>query len=1226
MSAPEPDQPQLFVRDGSSQEQRQLQPLQEGYFALAEMPFPDLLAMAGEYARLVKFYQLDNTPDGDWQAYFSADETLVMARILSTRLAPLQAPFEQWWDGAAARSIEQLPMTPLARLLDGWIGDLAGAQGRAGRKLYALLADVIASLCEDGHGFAALLPAPQLGLRAHWRRPPGASARPTLSGIKSNYYAFVKAIEMVQQEAARELPGSLVSGEHEPGAALLIAFIRMAERLNARLNRFTGQHLDFYYDRILRAPALPAVGDHSYLVVAPCAPGASVEIPAGTAFLAKPPGGGPELVYLSDTRLLVGDASVQALHTLYFNRDRNVSPETEMDKGGSAPARHAWPSHAWIEHIAPPGKQVTTDPALLRAVPLMGAPKNPAAAGQARHARLGFALASNVLLMREGRRRLSLTLQFANQDLQWRLRQLESVIRHKKQQAGDTIDAVEQEDVFLRILGSLFTMELTGPAGWIALPAYHPSTPAAGGRHAAGYTLRLECELALEVPPVVAYTPALHGEDFQVEVPMLRLLLNPDGYVYPYGLLRDLKLSAASIEVGVSGCRQFSLNNQIGQLSPAAPFQPFGPVPVVGSYLIVGAGEAAGKELRHFHVDLEWGELPADSGGFKTYYHDYSTTVETEDYVAGVAVLADGVWRPDEDQAPLAALFGSDYARTASRRVLKHSRLSCDAVLGHIRPGAALPANGAAYSAASRNGYFKFTLAGPRFAFGHREYPQALAHAMKRNLRGKGDNFMAGVPELPYTPLVAAITTSYEAVAHIALQQGGAAPDGGWNNTLLHLHPQGWEAANASAAGGATLIPSYTELGYLHIGLSASELDTTLTLFFHLQDDSLPEQPAPVRWSYLRGNQWLPLPQRNIISDSTDGFMSSGVVALTIPADISLQHTVMASGLYWLRISAAEGLRNFCSVYTVCTQALRVRREAADMQSTSLLTLPAASIERSRTPIPGLGKLTQVIATRGGRLGENRAQRHTRLAERLRHKGRAVTPADYEALILQQFPEVYKAKCFANLRMQGQTPRDWVRPGNVLIVLVPPLPAGAAAHRMPQLNGKLVREVERYVTALAPPAAAIAVRHPVYEQIQVRCTVRLKDGLAGGLYITRLNEDISRFLSPWSAVGNRIHFGWSVRLHEVVSYIIGLDYIADVSACSMLRIAPTDEGRYLLSDTAAEQSSAIAWQYPWSVAVPVDKHLIAISDKEGTLHSADLQTLDIGSTFIISTKASDGTT
>lgn len=1216
MSHPERPPLHLIVRDGASQDGRALAPLRDGYFGLAGMDFPELLAMACECAELVKFHQQDGDVAGHWGEYFGADETVVLARILSARLEEHHAAFHAWCGNAgecyAADDPHwrggQLPMAPLATLLDGWLNGLSATGGKAAQALQPLLAGVIASLCEDARGFAAFLPAPGLVLGQVWRAAPGAARSGpeglTHQAIRTQYFSFVKGVEMVQHEARRLLPASLQSGDHDPGAALLIAFIRMAGRLGAKLDRFTGRHIDFFQRRMLGAAPLPATPDLAYLVAAPAAPGLSVTIPAGTQFVARPDPAAPELVYRAEAALLVTDARVCALHTLCFNLDPHISPEADVNRG-QAP-RRPWAAQAWFDTL-PVAAAPVTDTGLLRAAPLLGAPKGAAKPVHAADARLGFAFASSVLLLEQGVRRVSITLRFAGDRLGKRLRQLDAAVRA----AGH----IEQEDLFLKVFRTMFKISLTGPDGWFDVPDYFPSTPPT-----AEHTLRLDFTLPLDAPPVVAHRAALHGGDFGAApaVPVVRLLLDPHSYVYPYGLLRDLVVADAGIEVEVSGYRQLSLQNQIGPLSPAIPFQPFGPLPEVGSYLIVGAGEAAVKSLSAFDLELEWAGLPVETGGFGAYYHDYVSSVDTKDYLARIEVLADGAWQPSEERAPLVPLFATDVARTASRRVLKRIRLSCKGVIGRARPAAAGDAPG--YSAASRNGYVKFTLASPRFAFGHREYPHALGYALKRGLRDKSGRFHASVPELPYTPVVDAITAHYVASARIDLHQGAAA--GQADHAMFHLHPLGWEAVGAGNAARPTLLPCYPERGHLYIGVQASALEDVLTLFFHLRDDALPGQPKPVRWAYLSGNRWKFLRERDLIADSTAGFMRSGAVALRIPRDIGCENTVMPAGLYWLRISAKEGLRDFCSLYAVHAHALRVVREDGAAGPTAL---PAGSIRRTRTVIAGLGKLTQVIDSVGGRPAESPDRMRIRVAERVRHKGRAVTPADYETLVLERFPQVWKVKCFANLCMEGSSPRDWVRPGRVLVVPLPYLGSGDAFGRMPQLNPGLLREIEAALAAVASPSVRVTVAPPVYEQIQVRCNVRLREGLAGGAWIERLNADISRFLSPWNDDGSRAHFGWSLRLHDVESRIGALDYVAEVLSCSLLRVTPgAGADLYRLSDTARGAAGSLHAAYPWSVAVPIERHMVAVGDPRTGPRQASLSTLEIGSTFIIAKEQQDG--
>ena len=39
---------------------------------------------------------------------------------------------------------------------------------------------------------------------------------------------------------------------------------------------------------------------------------------------------------------------------------------------------------------------------------------------------------------------------------------------------------------------------------------------------------------------------------------------------------------------------------------------------------------------------------------------------------------------------------------------------------------------------------------------------------------------------------------------------------------------------------------------------------------------------------------------------------------------------------------------------------------------------------------------------------------YTRVGERLKHKNRAITPEDYEKVILDRFPGIFQVKCINN--------------------------------------------------------------------------------------------------------------------------------------------------------------------------------------------------------------------
>ena len=50
-----------------------------------------LLGFAGDYGKLIRFYDLDDQPDGDWSAFFTADRGLRAAGLLGLDMQALVA-------------------------------------------------------------------------------------------------------------------------------------------------------------------------------------------------------------------------------------------------------------------------------------------------------------------------------------------------------------------------------------------------------------------------------------------------------------------------------------------------------------------------------------------------------------------------------------------------------------------------------------------------------------------------------------------------------------------------------------------------------------------------------------------------------------------------------------------------------------------------------------------------------------------------------------------------------------------------------------------------------------------------------------------------------------------------------------------------------------------------------------------------------------------------------
>jgi hypothetical protein len=216
-------------------------------------------------------------------------------------------------------------------------------------------------------------------------------------------------------------------------------------------------------------------------------------------------------------------------------------------------------------------------------------------------------------------------------------------------------------------------------------------------------------------------------------------------------------------------------------------------------------------------------------------------------------------------------------------------------------------------------------------------------------------------------------------------------------------------------------------------------------------------------------------------------------------------------------------------------------------------------------------------------------------------------------------------------------------PGHILITVVPYLSPSAAGHDVcAMLNTIRLNQIATFVQELASPVVRIEVRNPVYEQIQIRCTVKVAGLGHPGVSINRLDHALSEYISPWRHLSCKARFGWCIRREDVVSYIRQLDYIEFVTNVSMLHITQGDEGTFRLDDTArdtpesaqygtserneTDELDCIRPRYPWSLPIPLTHHFIETTDTRDLIDAemTGINELEIGSTFIMGQKEQHG--
>ncbi|HEX7645093.1 MAG TPA: hypothetical protein VF472_23065 [Burkholderiaceae bacterium] len=1251
----------LTIRDGSSQGQRLLPALADGYFKVDETRFEDLLLLASELAGHLQYRDARNRPDGNWRAFFDSDEACILAAILATNAQKFTAEFSallvtqeevftRLRDGDLRAA--DLPAFMIAAKLDSWYAKLGRLSSVAAMRAQANIREQIEKVLrvELRRLRLFLRLFPRSGAEAAFKAlgtvweirdestasaamlPPSLTQKAALQFLKANFHFFHQALLLLQKESRDILTLSLARSDHDPSMGLFLSFLTLFQRVQGKINEFTNRHLHFYYRDVLKTERRDFLPDSTWLLFSADTAGREVRIAKGTEFRAGLDENGVELLYAADNDLLVSDAEVASLHTLYFVRDPLSSPENglfvEPEGSGLAQQFATATKRNKIDNIVPGSAAAT-----LPSYPLFGVPRSTKSEDSFETARLGFAVASGVLLLKNGLRDIKLTFKLSADSP---MGDPASFVTRLADVLGTT-----PVDAFFKAFRSMFNIALTGESGWIEVDEYLPSAGVVDPKEGED-SFTVQFRLSDGAGSVVPYKPDVHGDNFDTDQPIVKFTINPNGYLYPYSLLSEWVVRDIAIEVDVRGMTNVQLYNQHGPLNADVQFAPFGPAPAYGDFFIIGNHEAASKKLVDFEADIRWSGLPQDANGFAEYYRAYPSRIDNTTFKVKLSALRDRQWLPADTEAqPQAALFRSakngggngNNGNGGSGKPSRQSRISFRGLCAGLKPMERIPESRYKYDAMAKDGFFKLTLAAPADPFGHKSYPLLLSKVMADNARlerfGLTKLFTRALPPRPlpnppYTPTINAISLNYRAVGKIGLEHVASGYEAQRGDKFFHLHPSGVESISHDDASHIHLVPQYKNDGNLVIGISASKLSGLLTLFFHLREDSQPEAGSTefaFDWFYLASNRWKPFGKSQVISDSTNGFLSSGIVTLDVPEDIDRNNTILPDNLYWIRVSSnGRPLDTLCSLYGVHTQALRAswRRQPGNSMSHLTEPLPAGRIKEARVSIPGLGSVHQIMSTFGGTPPEDEKQWTIRVSERLRHKNRAVTPEDYESIILQQFPEIYKVKCFPCMRDDEAHWRQ-TAPGHILIVLIPYLKEIAASNMKPKVNALLLKEVRQFVGGLASPFTAIKVRNPAYEQIQVRCKVKFKAGAGKGFHLNKINQDIVDYFSPWSKRGLDARFGWQIRCNDVQSHIQRLDFVDSVSGLSMLRIVESDDRRsYRLTDTRREESNDIRPIHPWSIAIPFNNHLIEVVD-DRRYHSAEntgIDSLAIGGTFI----------
>jgi hypothetical protein len=223
---------------------------------------------------------------------------------------------------------------------------------------------------------------------------------------------------------------------------------------------------------------------------------------------------------------------------------------------------------------------------------------------------------------------------------------------------------------------------------------------------------------------------------------------------------------------------------------------------------------------------------------------------------------------------------------------------------------------------------------------------------------------------------------------------------------------------------------------------------------------------------------------------------------------------------------------------------------------------------------------------------------YTRVSERLRHKDRAIALWDYERLILEAFPQIYKARCLNHTQYEpsdgGAGIYRELAAGHVTVVTVPNQQFRNLRDPLrPYTSLALLSEVEKFLGQRVSCFVKLHVRNPLFEEVFTDFRVRFFDGFDEAFYTKQLKEEITHFLSPWAFSGSGSPtFGGKVYKSVLVNFVEERPYVDYVTDFKLKHRFLDGNGVEQASGDLSEVTGSRAISI--LVSAPASHHLIAV--------------------------------
>lgn len=903
-----------------------------------------------------------------------------------------------------------------------------------------------------------------------------------------------------------------------PHLGLLLAFLQIYQQPQALMNQLTARHQEFYYRQVLQMHPAEAQADRAHVVV---------ELKKGVE---------PQLI-TPDLSLSAGkgDAGLERFY-------RPVR-ETVINHSEVASLRSVYLDDAGLLRYAPIANSLDG----LGTVPKKKQEYNWSGFGHANLplADVGFAFAAPVLHMVQGLRTVSLSMTLNNTD-----------------------------DLNASALENAFSVFITGEKSWLGPYVVTPELDDG--------ELSFSLTVTDEEGPITGHTEKAHGSSFTSDAPVMQVLLNSDNET-AFAPFQEIELESVKIDVEVQGLTSIELSNDFGTLNPEKKFTPFGSEAKKGARLVVKSPEAFSKKLSSVDLKLGWTDVPAN---LATHYANYGVSVSNTSFTAHTSFSDGAGWQPVKQFQPLFKADNAEFEQIISfakqpsvsftytpitaliyTLVLANSTWSTN-IMNQLILGSPTKASTTATKVSPKTGEMVLSL---NRGFLHKTYRKKyVENVVEFSKARRSTNPQLLILEEPVVPAINSISLDYQATSgKIDMTDASSQAFADDQLSFFHVgyfgqmreHQYIREQFDHVDAKAVPLFLPMRARGELLIGINNLQAGDSISLLMQLAEGSADPDlfGEQVEWSVLCDNYWKTLEDTQVVLDTTNQLLRSGLYQFLLPPEATTTNSILPAGLIWLRASVANHATAVCRFVDVRANAIETKFDLSQStesatQSHLATSLPAKSIVKFSAGLNGVKSAAQPYASYAGAQNESDTQFNTRVSEHIRHKSRCVTPWDYERMVLANFPKVHKAKCIPHAR-----PGSWSAPGNVRLVLIPNLNNQNAVDPLqPRVDSNTLSEVTGLIQQSVGPQTRVHVSNPSYQPVEVSLQVRFHQGFEFNFYRDQLAIFLQQTLSPWAfadAEGAEIEFGGALydsNLLKAVEDLAYVDFVSDFSLATVV--------------------------------------------------------------------------